>query len=102
MGITLVFKVALHKLLYSMILMDEIKQSTHTPDTGDGYIQSSLVVMRRKYIWPFLISIVLLIFSEYFFLNEIYGRSNIGILVLTGTGVALNIFFIVSLIRKFN
>jgi hypothetical protein len=39
---------------------------------------------------------------EYFFLQEIFGRSNIAILFLTGTGVALCIAFIVSLIRKYN
>ena len=84
-----------------MILSDEIEQNVHTRDSGEGYIQS-LRTMRRKYIWTFLISILLLIFSEYFFLNEIYGRNNIGVLVLTGIGVALNIYFIISLIRKFN
>ena len=61
-----------------------------------------LSTMRRKYILPFLLSVIILISSEYFFLQEIFGRSNIAILFLTGTGVALCIAFIVSLIRKYN
>jgi positive regulator of sigma E activity len=58
--------------------------------------------MRRKYILPFLIAVITLILSEYFFLQEVFGRSNIAILILTGGGVALCIAFIVSLIRKYN
>jgi positive regulator of sigma E activity len=58
--------------------------------------------MRRKYIFPFLIAVVTLILSEYFFLQEAFGRSNVAILVLTGAGVTFGIAFIVSLIRKYN
>jgi len=56
--------------------------------------------MRRKYILAFLTAIIILILSEYFFLQEVFGRSNIAILLLTGTGIALGFAFIVSLIRK--
>ena len=60
------------------------------------------ISMRRKYIFPFLFAIITLISSEYFFLQEAFGRSNIAVLVLTGAGIALCIGFIVSLIRKYN
>jgi hypothetical protein len=61
-----------------------------------------LISMRRKYTLPFLFAIITLISSEYFFLQEAFGRSNIVVLVLTGASVALCIAFIVSLIRKYN
>jgi len=58
------------------------------------------IIMRRKYILAFLTAIIILILSEYFFLQEVFGRSNIAILLLTGTGIALGFAIIVSLIRK--
>ena len=73
-----------------------------TGDLDKRNYSTLLNTMRRKYIVPFLLAIIILISSEYFFLQEIFGRSNIAILFLTGTGVALCIAFIVSLIRKYN
>ena len=64
--------------------------------------QSPLLIMRKKYILPFLITILILILSEYFFLQEAFGRSNIAILLLTGSGIAFSIISIVSLIKKYN
>jgi len=58
--------------------------------------------MRRKYILSYLIAIIILILSEYFFLHEVFGRGNIAILLLTGTGIAVGFAFIVSLIRRHN
>jgi len=58
--------------------------------------------MRRKYILFYLIAIIILILSEYFFLQEVFGRSNIAILLLTGTGIAVGFAFVVSLIRRHN
>jgi len=69
---------------------------------GERNSQSTLFTMKRNFILPFLIAILILILSEYFFLQEVFGRSNIAILLLTGTGVALSIISIVSLIRKYN
>lgn len=85
-----------------MMLPDEVNNDVISCNSGERSIHSAFLVMRRKYIWPFLIAIILLILSEYFFLQEIYGRSNIGILLLTGTGAALSLLFIISLIRKYN
>lgn len=61
-----------------------------------------LSTMRRKFIWPFLIALLVLISSEYFFLEEIFGRGNVAVIALTGFGIAISIFSIVSLIRKYN
>jgi hypothetical protein len=68
----------------------------------DGIDHQPLSTMRRKFTWPFLLALLILILSEYFFLEEIFGRSNIVILLLTGIGIASSIFSIVSLIRKHN
>jgi hypothetical protein len=84
------------------MIPDKVKYNVITGNSGEKDIHSSLSAMRRNYIWPFLIAIALLIFSEYFFLQEIYGRSNIGVLLLTGIGVTLSLAFIISLIRKYN
>ena len=84
------------------IMPDKVKYNVITGNSGEKGIHSSLTAMRRNYIWPFLVAIILLILCEYFFLQEIYGRSNIGILLLTGIGVTLSLVFIISLIRKYN
>jgi hypothetical protein len=68
----------------------------------DGSDHQPSLTMRRKFTWPFLLALLILILSEYFFLEEIFGRSNIAILLLTGIGIASSIFSIISLIRKHN
>jgi hypothetical protein len=57
--------------------------------------------MRRRFTWPFLLALLILVASEYFFLEEIFGRGNIAILLLTGIGTAISIFSIISLIRRY-
>jgi hypothetical protein len=71
----------------------------NNPDESDHEPSST---MRRKFTWPFLLALLILILSEYFFLEEIFGRSNIAILLLTGIGITISIFSIISLIRKDN
>jgi hypothetical protein len=71
-------------------------------DLNKGNYCILIKTMRRKYILPFLLAVIILISSEYFFLQEIFGRSNIAILFLTGTGVVLCIAYIVSFIRKYH
>jgi hypothetical protein len=58
--------------------------------------------MRRKSIFPFLIVLLILILSEYFFLEEAFGRSNVAVLLITGAGIAFSIISIISLIKKYN
>ena len=72
-----------------------------TGNLSNNY-STAVISMRRKYMLPFLVAVITLISSEYFFLQEAFGRSNIVILILTGIGVAACIAFIVSLIRKYN
>lgn len=78
-----------------------IEKQEYTGNLNSNY-STVFMNMRRKYMLPFLIAITILISSEYFFLHEAFGRSNIAILVLTGAAVAFCIAFIVSLIRKYN
>ena len=69
---------------------------------GERNSQPSLFTMKKNFILPFLIALLILILSEYFFLQEVFGRNNIPILLLTGMGIAASIISIVSLIRKYN
>lgn len=70
--------------------------------SGSDHHTSLTTTMRKKFIVSFLIALLILIASEYFFLEEMFGRSNIAILLLTGFGIAISILSIVSLIRKYN
>jgi hypothetical protein len=84
------------------MMPNEIKYNTIAGNSEESNIQSSLLAMRRKYILPFLTAIILLILSEYFFLQEIFDRSNTAVLLLTGIGIIFSIAFIISIIRKYN
>jgi hypothetical protein len=77
------------------------EQQEYTSNLNSSY-STFFMSTRTKYKLPFLVAVITLISSEYFFLQEAFGRSNIAILLLTGAAIAICITFIVSLIRKYN
>ncbi|HZF64829.1 MAG TPA: hypothetical protein VEZ55_10100 [Chitinophagaceae bacterium] len=58
--------------------------------------------MRRKNIILFVSAVLLLIVSEYVFLGELFERNHTWLLLITACGIAVGIFVIVSIIRKYN
>ena len=69
-------------------------------EESDRRQPSFITTMRKKFRIFFLVALLILILSEYFFLEEVFGRSNIIILLLTGLGISLSIICIVSLIKR--
>lgn len=59
-------------------------------------------IMKKKFSILFLLFVLLLALSEFFFLREVYEGKFSLILILTALGVAVSIFFIVRIIRKYN
>ena len=60
----------------------------------------NLFMKKAKHLF-FLFSVIILIVSEYFFLQEYFGESNMFMLLLTGAGVVTGIVGTITIIRKF-
>jgi hypothetical protein len=57
--------------------------------------------MKKIHLLFLLTSIFVLIVSEYFFVRELFGTHQLLILILSGTGIASGVIFLVSLIKKY-
>jgi hypothetical protein len=58
-------------------------------------------LMIRKFSIPFLLCILLLVFSEYYFLHEVTGQRRGGILFLTISGLVSSILLFSFLFKKY-
>jgi hypothetical protein len=72
----------------------------NTKAVRESYLDTEFF-MKKSYALYLLISIFLLIISEYFFLQEIFGRKQLFILSLSILGLSFNILFISYIFRQY-
>jgi hypothetical protein len=60
------------------------------------------IVMAKKFIISFFLSISILIVSEYFFLQEMYGQQRAIIILLTATGIITSILSFWFFFKKYS
>ena len=78
-----------------------MKIKTNTTNSAQVVSWPSICFMKKSKHILFLFFVLLLIISEYYFLLEYFGESNLYVLMQTGSGVLAGIGGTVAIIRKF-